>query len=97
VARGWEIVLELPGQAHAVVVVRATGPAGIRATDHRFPQAGHALGKTIEGGAEADGIHERLRRARAPYPSAGSMTERASPACLQRVGLRWLDGRMRLA
>jgi len=97
VARGWEIVLELPGQAHAVVVVRATGPAGIRATDHRFPQAGHAFGKTIVGRAEADGIHEGLRRARAPYPAAGSMTERASPARLQRVGVWGLDGRMRLA
>src|SRR2546426_12018550 len=54
-------VLELPGQAHAVVVMRATRPARIPATHHGLPQAGHTLGKPIEGGAEADVVDERER------------------------------------
>src|SRR5262249_14993270 len=53
-----ECLLQLPGSAHASVVVRAAGPARIGAPDDRLPEAGDPFGKAVEGRADADCLDE---------------------------------------
>ena len=59
-------VLELPGAADGGIVVRAARPPRARPAGDGFPQAGHALGKTIEGRAEPDVVDEGERLSLVP-------------------------------
>src|SRR2546430_10115584 len=83
VARRRQVVLELPRQPDAVVVMRMTWPARPRAPDDRLPQARHALGEAVERRAEADVLHEGQRRLRGPDAQTGRAAEAPVTARLQ--------------
>src|SRR5216117_1835260 len=94
VTRGGQVVLETPGQPHAVVVVRVPRPARARAADDRLPQARHALRKTVEGRAEADVLHEGQRGLRAPHAEPRRAAEAPIASCLEIAGGRRRSARI---
>src|SRR5439155_15914703 len=94
VARCGQVVLELPRQPDAVVVMRVAGPARPRAPDDRLPQAWHALREAVEGRAEADVLHEGQRSLRVPDAQTGRAAEAPVAARLQSAARRRRDARI---